>query len=168
MEANLTNFLDQAKRKKGLDHLIDREAFASLHQKLNEAAAQLSLDGYHQFAELVQSNFSPEQLMEILDPDEVDIAHFKGLTREKKGAAIAKLYAARRDFQQIIVNLLSEASRRRLTAIKLVNEVRKIKDRILNPASHAGAAPLYNKEAEDAVKVIQALDAALTSALSTL
>jgi energy-coupling factor transporter ATP-binding protein EcfA2 len=168
VEENLAIFLEQAKRKQGLDHLIDRESFASLHHKLNEAAAQLSLDGYHQFAELVQSNFSLEQLGQLVAPDDVDVTQFNGLTREKKGAVIAHLYAARRDFQQCIINLLSDASRKRLTAIKLLNEVRKIKDRILNPASHAGAAPLYTKEAEDAVKVIQALDAALTSALVTL
>jgi hypothetical protein len=46
--------------------------------------------------------------------------------------------------------------------------VRRIKDRILNPASHAGTAPLYTKEAEDAIKVIQALEPALNAALATL
>ncbi len=39
---------------------------------------------------------------------------------------------------------------------------------ILNPASHAGVAPIYTKEAEDAVKVIQALKAALAAALAAL
>jgi ABC-type Mn2+/Zn2+ transport system ATPase subunit len=168
VEANLTTFLEQAKQKKGLDHLIDRETFASLHHKLNEATAQLSLESYHQFAELIQSNFSQLQLGELASPEEIDVAKFNALPRDKKGAVIAKLYAARRDLQQCIIELLSDASRKRLTAIKLLEEVRRIKDRILNPASHAGAAPLYTKEAEDAVKVIQALDAALSAALATL
>ena len=59
-------------------------------------------------------------------------------------------------------------NRKRLTAIKLLQEVEKIKDRILNPASHSGATPLYSKEAEDAIKVIEALDATLTAVLPTL
>ncbi len=168
VEANLTTFLDQAKQKKGLDHLIDREAFASLHQKLNEATAQLSLDSYHQFAELLQSKLSQQHLGELVSPDEIDISKFNALPKDKKGAVIAKLYAARRDLQQCIINLLSDASRKRQTAIRLLGEVRRIKDRILNPASHAGATPLYTKEAEDAVKVIRALDTALTAALATL
>ena len=57
---------------------------------------------------------------------------------------------------------------KRLNALKLLDEVRRIKDRILNPASHAGAAPLYKKEAEDAIKVIKSLDTALAAALAAL
>lgn len=168
VEANLTSFLEQAKEKKGLDPLIDREEFASLHQKLNEATGMLSLDSFHQFAELLQDKFSLEQLGELTSPDEIDIKKFNALSREKKGAVIAKMYAARSDLQQSIITLLSDASRKRLNALKLLDEVRRIKDRILNPASHAGATPLYTKEAEDAIKVIQALAPALDTALTTL
>lgn len=171
VEANLTTFLDQAKQKKGLDHLIDREAFASLHQKLNEASAELSLGSYKEFAELLHAQFSLAQLLELASPDDIDPSKFAAATKDEKkakGALIAKLYAARPNLHQCIINLLSDASRKRLTAIKLLDEVRRIKDRILNPASHAGATPLYTKEAEDAVQVIQALDTALTAALSTL
>lgn len=167
-EENLTSFLEQAKQKKGLDPLIDREAFASLHQKLNEASGMLSLDSYHQFAQLLQDKFSLEQLGELTSPNEIDIKKFNALSREKKGAVIAKMYAARSDLQQSIVTLLSDASRKRLNALKLLDEVRRIKDRILNPASHAGATPLYTKEAVDAIKVIQALVPALDTALTTL
>lgn len=171
VETNLTRFLDQAKQKKGLDHLIDREAFASLHQKLNEASAELSMGSYKEFAELLQAEFSLAQLLELASPDDIDPSKFAAATKDEKkakGALIAKLYAARPNLQQCIIDLLSDASRKRLTAIKLLDEVRRIKDRILNPASHAGATPLYTKEAEDAVKVIQALDAALNAALATL
>ena len=171
VEANLTAFLDQVRQKKGLDHLVDREAFASLHQNLNEASAELRLASYKEFAELLHAQFSLDQLLALCSPDELDPTIFAAATKEEKkakGALIAKLYAARPKLHQCIIDLLSDASRKRLTAMKLVDEVRRIKDRILNPASHAGATPLYSKEAEDAVKVIQALDAALTTALGTL
>lgn len=168
VEGNLTSFLEQAKQKKGLDPFIDREAFASLHQKLNEASGILSLDSFHQFAELLQDKFSLAELGELTSSDAIDLVKFNSLTREKKGAVIAKMYAARRDLQQSIITLLSDASRKRLNALKLLDEVRRIKDRILNPASHAGTTPLYTKEAEDAIRVIQTLGPALDNALTTL
>ncbi len=171
VEANLTSFLDQAKQRKGLTSLVDREAFASLHQKLNEASSHLSLGSYKEFAELLQSEFTLDQLKELASPDDIDPAKFAASTKDEKrakGALIAKLFAARPNLHQSIVDLLSDASRKRLTALKLLDEVRRIKDRILNPASHAGTAPLYRKEAEDAIKVIHALEAALNATLSTL
>jgi energy-coupling factor transporter ATP-binding protein EcfA2 len=171
VEANLTSFLEQAKQKKGLDHLIDRDSFASLHQKLNEASSELSLGGYKEFAELLQAEFTLDQLRALASPDEVDPNKFAAATKEEKkakGALIAKLYAARPNLHQSILDLLSDASRKRLAALKLVEEVKRIKDRILNPASHAGASPLFTKEAEDAIKVIQALEPALNAALATL
>lgn len=171
VEANLTSFLEQAKQKKGLNSLIDREAFASLHHKLNEASSELSLGSYKEFAELLQAEFTLDQLQALASPNEIDPALFAASTKEEKkakGALIAKLYAARPNLHQSIIELLSVASRKRLNALKLLDEVRCIKDRILNPASHAGIAPLYIKEAEDAITVIQALDTALTEALDTL
>lgn len=171
VEANLTSFLEQAKQKKGLDPLIDREAFASLHQKLNEASSELSLGSYKEFAELLHAEFTLDQLKELASPDEIDPSKFAAATKEEKkakGALIAKLYSARPNLHQSIIDLLSDASRKRLNALKLLDEVRKIKDRILNPASHAGTAPLYTKEAEDAIKVIQELEPALAAALLTL
>lgn len=171
VEATLTTFLEQARQRKGLDHLVEREKFASLHQKLNEASSELSLGSYQEFADLLQASFTLEQLKELASPDDIDPAKFPAATKEEKkakGALIAKLYSARPKLHQCILDLLGDASRKRITALKLLDEVRAIKDRILNPASHAGAAPLYSQEAEDAVKVIQDLDAALTTALSTL
>jgi hypothetical protein len=168
VEQILTTFLEQVKSKKGLDHLIDRENFASLHQKLNQASSELSLSSYKEFANLLQGQFSPDQLNDVVSPNEIDPVKFAALNNKEKGKIIAKLYAARTELQQSIIDLLSDAARKRLTAMKLLREVEKIKDRILNPASHAGATPLYSKEAEDAIKVIEALDAALTAVLPTL
>lgn len=171
VEDNLTAFLEQAKRKQGLDRLIDREAFASLHQKLSEASSVLSLESYKEFADVLQREFTIDQLRELASADDIDPAKFAAASKEEKkakGVLIGKLYAARPQLHQCIIDLLSDASRKRLNALKLLDEVRRIKDRILNPASHAGAAPLYKKEAEDAVKVIKSLDAALAGALASL
>lgn len=171
VETNLSNFLEQARRKKGLDGLVDRETFASLHHHLHEASSILSLGSYHEFAELLHAEFTLEQLRELVSSDEVDHSKFAGNTKQEnkaKGDLIGKIYAARPNLHQCIIDLLSDASRKRLNALNLIDEVRRIKDRILNPASHAGTSPLYSKEAEDAIKVIQALETALTNALETL
>ena len=55
-----------------------------------------------------------------------------------------------------------------MNADLILAEVEKIKDRILNPASHAGVSPIFRKEAEDAIKVITDLEAALKVALTTI
>ncbi len=171
VEGILTTFLEQARDGKALDQLVERKSFASLHHKLNEASNELALDSYKEFADLLQASFTLEQLRDIASPDEIDPNKFAASTKEEKkakGAIIGKLYAAQPNLHQCILEVLSDASRKRLTAQNILNEVKKIKDRILNPASHAGAAPLYTQEAEEAIKVIQALDSALTAALKTL
>jgi hypothetical protein len=168
VEKTLTTFLDEVRLKKGLGHLIEGEGFSSLHQKLNQASNELSLSSYHQFAKLLQSRFSIDELRDVVSPDEIDLVKFAGLPNKEKGKVIGKLYAARTDLQQAIIDLLSDAARKRLNAIALLQKIEKIKGRILNPASHAGTAPLYSKEAEDAIKVIESLNNALDAALQTL
>ena len=171
VEANLENFLEQAKRKKSLNHVIERDSFSSLHQKLNDASSALSLASYHAFAEILQAEFTPEQLLELVSVEDIDVAKFLAETKEEKkakGLLIAKLYTARPHLHQCIMELLSDASRKRLNTLKLLEEVRHIKDRILNPASHSGVSPLYAKEAEDAISVIHALEIAISAALETL
>jgi ABC-type lipoprotein export system ATPase subunit len=171
VEENLTAFLEHVKRKQGLDHFVDRKKFASLHAKLTEASNVLSLGSYKEFAKLLQAAFTVEQLRILASADDIDPAKFAAATKEEKkakGALIANLYAERPNLHQCIIELLSDASRKRLNALKLIEEVRLIKDRILNPASHSGMAPLYRKEAEDAVRIIQSLDAALKIASATI
>jgi ABC-type dipeptide/oligopeptide/nickel transport system ATPase component len=167
-EANLENFLRAAKDSRGLATLYDNAEFSSLGLKIGEAKNLLALEAHHAFAKLLENQFSVTDLATLLSRDEIDPTKFAKLPRDERGKVIAKLMAARSDLHQIIIALISDASRIRLNAIKILEDVERIKDRILNPASHAGVTPIYTKEAEDAVKVIQSLDAALTSALATL
>ncbi len=101
VEQILTNFLQQARVKKGLDRLIHREQFASLHSKLNQANKELSLSTYREFADLLQSQFSPDQLNDVVSPNEIDPVKFAALSNKEKGKVIAKLYAARAELQAI-------------------------------------------------------------------
>jgi ABC-type multidrug transport system ATPase subunit len=171
VEENLTAFLEQAKRIQGLDHLIDRKTFASLHAKLNEASNVLTLGSYKEFAEILQTEFTLDQLRDLTSAADIDPSKYAAASKAEKkakGALIGKLYSQRPHLHQCIIELLSDASRKRLNALKLLDDVRRIKDRILNPASHSGTAPLYKKEAEDAIKIIHSLDAALKIACATI
>lgn len=167
-EANLESFINAARAKKGLTPLFAAGNFTSLAQRIAEAKNLLTLSAHKQIADLLQHQFSPDDVKALLSPDEIDPAKFAALPKQERGKTIGKLMAARPQLQDTIVEVLTEASRKRLNATKLLEDVNNIKDRILNPASHAGVAPIYSKEAQDAVKVIQALETALTAALATL
>jgi len=168
VEANLEAFLNAAKEKRGLDGLFDGGKFSSLAQKISEAKHLFVLSSQKQFAELLQTQFTPAELAALCSPDEIDPAKFAIANKKEKGRIIGKLIGAKANLQQSIIDLLTDASRKQLNAMNILDEISKIKDRILNPASHAGVAPIYSKEAEDAVKVIQSLEPALTAALAAL
>lgn len=168
VEANLEAFIKAAKAKQGLASLFEKDKFASLGQKISEAKHLLMFSGHTRFAKLLQNHFSPAELAALCSTDEIDPAKFAAASNKEKGRIIGKLIGAKANLQQNIIDLLTETSRKQLNAIEILDDVTNIKDRILNPASHAGVAPIYTKEAEDAVKVIQSLEATLTAALAAL
>jgi energy-coupling factor transporter ATP-binding protein EcfA2 len=167
-EANLESFLKAAKSKQGLDRLFEHEKFSSLANRIAEARNVLAFAGHKELADLLQGQFSAVEIGALLSADEIDPAKFAALPKLERGKIVAKLMAARPNLQESVIGVLSEASRKRLNAVKLLDDVKNIKDRILNPASHAGVTPIYTKEAQDAVKIIQALEPALTAALASL
>jgi hypothetical protein len=167
-EANLESFLRAARAKQGLDSLFSTDKFSSLGNSLAQAKNLLALSAQAEFAQLLQQQFTPDELAMMFSPDEIDPTKFVVADKKEKGRIIGRLMAGKSIVQRLIVEMISDASRKRLNAIKLLDDVKNIKDRILNPASHAGVTPIYTKEAEDAVKVIQALESAMVVALATL
>ena len=123
---------------------------------------------YREFADVLQSNCSVDEFKTFLAEEGIDYARIDEVDKRKKGKIVAKLMAVRSDLQNSALAILSDGSRKQLTAVKVLKDVKKIKNRILNPASHAGVAPLYSKEAEDAIKIITKLQSALDDALTTL
>lgn len=167
-ETILENFLRVAREKKSHGQLIERGGFASLESKINEATASLSMSGYREFADLLQSNCTVDEFKAILSEEGIDHTKIAETDKRKKGKIVAKLMSIRNDMQDSVLALLTEESRKQLTAVRVLKEVKKIKDRILNPASHAGVTPVYTREAEDAIKIITQLQVALDNALTTL
>ena len=167
-ETILENFLRVAREKSSHGKLVSRGGFASLESKINEATASLSMNCYREFADVLQSNCSVYEFKTLLAEEGIDHARIDEVDKRKKGKIVAKLMAVRSDLQNSALAILSDGSRKQLTAVKVLKDVKKIKNRILNPASHAGVAPLYSKEAEDAIKIITKLQSALDDALTTL
>jgi len=165
VETILEQFLNVANEKKSHGQLLRRGGFASLESKINEAKAYLCQDARNEFAELLQGNFTIEEFRMMLSEEGIDHSKITETNKQKKGKIIAKLLAAREQLQNSTLHVLTDGSRKQLNAVRLLNEVKKIKDRILNPASHAGVTPLYSKEAEDAIKIIQQLQVALDAAM---
>ncbi|TWU23240.1 recombination protein F [Novipirellula galeiformis] len=168
VEQSLEEFLSAAKTKKFGSHAIERGGFATLESKISEAKTLLALKAQYELANLLQAKFTPEQFRQLLRDEGIDHTKIDVADKKKKGRLVAKLLAARIELHDAILDLLTEESRKQLNAIRLLNEVKKIKDRILNPASHAGVTPLYTKEAEDAIKIIHQLSPALGVALASL
>ena len=110
---------------------------------------------------------SVEDLKAFLDTEGIDYTKISETNSKKKGKIVAKLIAVRADLLDAVIEVLRDESRKQMNAARLLNEVKKIKNRILNLASHAGSTPLYTREAEDAIELAQ-LKTALDEALATL
>ncbi|WP_420467301.1 hypothetical protein [Panacagrimonas sp.] len=47
--------------------------------------------------------------------------------------------------------------------VKLMDEVLKATERVLNPGAHGGEAPLYEKEIEDSIALVKRLETVATA-----
>lgn len=164
-EEILENYLKALKAKTPHGHLVDEGKFTSLAQMIGEAERSLVLDAHLEFASLLESQYSEEEFRQVLSTERINPANITAADNQAKGRIIARIIAARPNMQAAILESLTEASRVKLNALRVITEVRKIKDRILNPASHAGVTPLYSKEAEDALEIVRKLQCALDGAL---
>jgi hypothetical protein len=168
VEEVLEQFLIIARDKTLHGDLISRGEFASLESKINEAKGLLCQQALNDFAAVLQSDFTADEFAAILSEEGIDPTKIVATDSKKKGKIIARLMAARKQLQDTTLHLLTDQARKQLNAAKLLDEIKKIKNRILNPASHAGVTPLYTKEAEDAIKVVDQLRVTLDAVLPTL
>lgn len=167
-EQQLEGFLFAASQKNPHGAVIERGKFQSLASMISEARGLLLLQAKKEFAALLQGEYSLEEFEQLVSDESIDPTKVSAANNQEKGRIIAKLVGARANLQNSMLELLSDAARKQRNAAQLLDEVKKIKDRILNPASHAGITPLYTKEAEDAVEIIRQLRTALDSALASL
>jgi hypothetical protein len=70
----------------------------------------------------------------------------------------AKVIAIRRD----LFNLIFTMNKHNFEALKVIDEVRKLKDRILNYGAHPHSTTLYRTEIEDGIKLMTRLEKVLS------
>ncbi len=56
---------------------------------------------------------------------------------------------------------LSDVAWKALESVEIIDQVIRMKDRVLNPASHWNETPLYKAEVKKALKLIQRLEKVL-------
>jgi len=160
----LGHFLKRA-RQVGLAQIVDQDEFESLASKIRQARNLLTPDASAKLEQLLQTGLTDEQWNQVLSETGIDPANVAAANDALRGQLIAKLIASRRELYDAICACLTEASRTRHTADQVLAEIDRIRGRILNPASHAGEAPLFEGEAQFAVTIIGQLEAALQNAL---
>ena len=167
-ETILENFLRSVRGEEYYRQLVERGKFQNLAALISQAKSILASVAKDEFAALMQGQYSEEEFNAMVSAEGIDPNSVSAANNEEKGRIIGKLIAARPNLQASMLELLTDAARKQRNAVHVLNEVKRIKDRILNPASHAGVTPLYTGEAQDAIKIIQDLQTALQQALATL
>lgn len=167
-EDALADFLSKAKRGSSNSHILDKGKFASLGSMIQEAQKVLQQNDGQEFAKLLQYSFSDEELASLLAPHSATPDSIVASHPTVKAEIYKTLLEARENLEAAVSQSISSGARKRMNAVLILSEVENIKDRILNPASHAGVSPIFRTEAEDAITVITQLKTALQAALTTI
>lgn len=149
-ETVVENFLT-----KKMNIVFDKKAFVSFGQKLNEAKNAIDKANYSKFLQLILENdFTDPVLKKISENDFTAVMRDTTIDGHKK----AKVIAIRRD----LFNLVFTMNKDNFEALKVIDEVRKLKDRILNYGAHPHSTTLYRTEIEDGIKLMTRLEKVLS------
>lgn len=150
-ETVIQNFLE-----KKMNIVFDKKDFVTFGQKLNEAKNAIDKANYEKFQKLILDNdFSDPVLRKINEVDFKAVIMDTTIDNEKK----RKLIAIRRDLFKMIFDLNKE----NFEALKVIDEVRKLKARILNYGAHPHSVTLYRREVEDGMKLMTRLQKVLAN-----
>jgi len=145
-ETVVENFLE-----KKMNIVFDKKEFVSFGQKLNEAKNVIDKANYIRFQKMILENdFTDSVLKKISEQDFTAVMRDTTITGKKK----AKLLAIRKDLFKMVFSLNKD----NMVALEIIDEVRKLKDRILNSGAHPHTATIYRTEIEDGIKLITRLE----------
>jgi len=134
----------------------DNGKFQSLSKHLKAAQHKLSEDALDTLAKFLDDPEIDETLLDILIPSSMqDIVQNGQLDQ----TATNRCCGRRQALKEL---LLYFRSNRRRAAIVL-DEIEKVKDRILNPGAHADSPPLYRAEVEQALEHVREIRTLLAS-----
>lgn len=137
---------------KGLDSASEGN-FLPLMDKLNQAMNQLSETRRADFNKLFVKKDLTQELIEKLN---TDFENDPSLDPNQKG----RLKGLRND----LVKYLVKQSQIKQDKERIINEMKDILKRIMNPASHASLVPLYERELSQAIEGVKRLKEILTEA----
>jgi energy-coupling factor transporter ATP-binding protein EcfA2 len=127
--------------------------FFSLTENLRAAKNKL-LEGIPgSLYESVLKGAPKEHRALLISPDDTDLDNNTALQPTDKG----KLKSKRRDLR----NVLNHDGWAKMEAVEAVDRVLEMTERVLNPASHGGTAPLYEEEVRRAKRLIDQLERVL-------
>jgi len=133
--------------EKILKHYLNKELidqFESLSNLIGQAKNKIESERLARFNKLFQKSTLPlEKLKADFDADTT-------LTPEIKG----QLQTVRNH----LINFLIQQNQQEIKVSKILDELRTIKDRVLNPGSHRTSMPYYEQELIDAIQIIEELN----------
>lgn len=149
-ETIVENFLNRK-----MSMIFDKKDFVSFAQKLHEAKKLIDKENYKKFIDLFcENDFSDPVLRKISDENFTAVMKDKTIDGHMK----SKLFATRR----ALFDLLFSLNKDNMSALKIIEEVTKLKDRILNLGAHPHTTTIYRKEIEDGIKLIGRLEKVLS------
>jgi len=144
---------DTAKRFIDHNEVIPTKDFLSLSDALRSARNKVLSGLPVELYERVIRNTPVHHRDLLIASSDADIDANQDLDPATKG----RLKTNRNRLRQLVTKEHVE----RLRQIKLIDDILACKDRVLNPAAHAGNPPLYEKEVQDALILIRDLESSL-------
>lgn len=134
----------------------DSGEFKKLSDLLRQARSNLEHVAINNLGKLLDDPDLDETALQLAIPDSMaDLTSNDDLSPEQKTRA----YRNRTALRKLLASLHTE----RRVANSVLEQIAHVKDRILNPAAHAGTSPLYEGEMEDALDLVRQLKDVLHS-----
>jgi ABC-type Mn2+/Zn2+ transport system ATPase subunit len=146
---------DTAKRFIDHDEVIATKNFVGLADSLRAARNKILGELPVKFYEKVLRNTPDAHRSLLVATNDDDIDANAALDKPAKG----RLKINRERLRRIVAVEHVE----RLRQIKLIDDILACTERVLNPAAHSGSPPLYEKEVQDALDLINKLESSLTT-----
>ncbi len=129
--------------------VIAKKEFKSLTLNLQGAKNKILKDIPRKLYQKILTGTAPEHLPKLIPNNTDDLENDQTLDEPTRN----KLIRRRQQLRQMLTTEHVEAFRK----AKLIDDILACTERVLNPASHAGDAPLYQKEIEDALALVNQL-----------
>ncbi|MEA1992036.1 MAG: hypothetical protein U9N58_07565, partial [Thermodesulfobacteriota bacterium] len=128
----------------------DSGGFKSLSDLLRQARGNLERTALNELGKLLDDPDLDEATLQLVIPDNMsDLVSNDALSADQKTRCCGRRTALQK--------LLSALCTEHRLAVSILAQIDHVKDRILNPAAHAGNPPLYEREMQEALELVKQL-----------